>query len=167
MIQPKNQPRKLDIYFDHYSNLYPTSNSKIIQGICALLIFFSVLGLSWSLPFPYLQFLGQYNSYFNWASFIIAFSIYFYATLSPLLSYLMLFLALIFTYLISIVEKQFQDHLQMGELFGLIFLLSLLLHYQYNKRINSNNSVKPELSFIWIGPIWAVGLILKRFKIKF
>ncbi|MGI4727100.1 MAG: hypothetical protein ACRYGB_00890 [Janthinobacterium lividum] len=163
----KNQQRQLDIYLDYYNKKYPTQNDKIAQGFCAFGICFAILGLSWTLPFPYLHFLGMYNNYFNWASFIIAISIYYYSNLSPLLSYVMLFLALIFTYLISMIEKQFSDDLQMGTLFGLILLLSLLLHYQHTKKIGNYNSTKIELGFIWIGPIWIVSLMLKRFKIKF
>lgn len=163
----KNQKRQLDTYLDYYNQKYPTQNNRIVQGICAFGISLAILGLSWALPFPHLVFLGQYNSYFNWASFVIAIVIYYYSNLSPLLSYMMLFLALIFTYLISIIEKQFPNHLQMGELFGLILLLSLLLHYQHNKRISTNNSMQIELGFVWIGPIWALSLLLKRFRIKF
>jgi len=163
----KNQQKQLDVYLNYYNQKYPTQTDKTIQGVCAFGISLAILGISWALPFPHLSFLGQYNSYFNWASFVIAISIYYYSNLSPLLSYLMLFLALVFTYLISVIEKQFSNHLQMGELFGLILLLSLLLHYQHTKRISNNNPVKIELGFIWIGPIWILSLILKRFRFKF
>ncbi|RYY06864.1 MAG: hypothetical protein EOP43_05000 [Sphingobacteriaceae bacterium] len=163
----KNQQRQLDIYLDYYDLKYLTQNDKIIQGFCALGISLAVLGVSWALPFPHFGFLGKYNSYFNWASFVIAISIYYYSTLSPLLSYMMLFLALIFTYLISLIEKQFPNHYQMAGLFMLILLLSFLVHYQHNKKISDNNSVKVELGFIWLGPIWVLSLMLRRFRIKF
>ena len=163
----KNQQRQLDIYLDYYNKKYPKQSGKIVQGVCALGISLAILGLSWALPFPHLSFLGQYNSYFNWASFIIAVGIYYYSNLSPLLSYLMLFLALIFTYLISVIERQIPNHLLMGEVFGLILLLCLLLHYQYNKTISNNNPVKIEVGFIWIGPIWILSLMLKKLKIRF
>ncbi|RYE29405.1 MAG: hypothetical protein EOP42_14465 [Sphingobacteriaceae bacterium] len=163
----QKQHKQLEIYLDYYNQKYPTQNNRIIQGLCAFGIGLAVLGISWALPFPHIGFLGQYNSYFNWASFIIAISIYYYSTLSPLLSYMMIFLALIFTYLISLIEKQFPDHYQMAGLFILVLLLSLLLHYQHNKKISNNNSVKIELGFIWIGPIWILSLMLKKFRIKF
>ncbi len=163
----KNQRRTLDFFLDHYDQKYPTPNGRIIQGICALVASFSILDISWALPFPHIGFLGQYNSYFNWASFVIAISIYYYSTLSPLLSYLMLFLALVFTYLISVIEKQFPDQSRMAIFFMLILLLSLLLHYQHVKRISKHNFVPIDLSFIWIGPIWVLSLLLRRFRIKF
>lgn len=163
----KDQLRKLDIDFDYYSKKYPSLNSRIIQGTCAFVIYFSILGLCWALPFPYLHFLGQYNSYFNWASFVIAFSIYYYSNLSPLLSYLMLFLALLFTYLISIIEKKINNNLQMGELFSVILLLALIVHHFSYKTIAENNLPKTLLNFVLIGPIWTLSFLLKKFKVKY
>lgn len=163
----KNNLRKLDIKFDYYSKTYPSSNTRIIIGVCAFAIYFSILGLCWALPFTYLQFLGQYNSYFNWASFVIAFSIYYYSNLSPLLSYLMLFLALVFTYLISIIEKQMSNNLKSGLLFGLILILSLAIQYLNNKSINKQNYATTQWYFVWIGPIWVLSLMLRKFKLRY
>ncbi len=163
----KDQQRKLDIDFDYYSNIYPSPNSRIFQAVCAFVIYFSILGLCWALPFPYLHFLGQYNSYFNWASFVIAFSIYYYSNLSPLLSYLMLFLALVFTYLISIIEKQINNNVQMGVVFGVILLSALIVHHFSYKTITQNNLQKTVLNFMLIGPIWALSFLLKKIKVKY
>lgn len=163
----KNQQRKLDVYLDYYSQKYPFQNNKIIQGLCAFGLCFGILGLCWALPFPYLQFLGRYNSYFNWASFVIAISIYYYSNLSPLLSYLMLFLALIFTYVISIIEMQIPNHIYMMELFGSILLLSFVVHYLSNRSLTNTSSGKIKWNFIWIGPIWILSFLLKRFNLKY
>lgn len=167
MIKKEISQRKVDRYFNHYSDTAPTTNSKIIQGICAWVAFFSLLGSSWSVPFPQLHFLGQYNSYFNWASFVIAFSIYYYSKLSPLLSYIMLFLTLIFTYVITILEKQLNNNLLMTNIFFLILTTCIFLQFVANKKAGKSSPLKMGFLFIWIGPIWLLHFLLKKWSVKY
>lgn len=168
MLKKEVSQRKLDHYFNYYSEKSLTLNSRIIQGICAFGLYFGLLGLSWSIPFPYLQFLGQYNSYFNWASFVIAFSIYYYSKLSPLLSYVMLFLTLVFTYLITILEKQELDNKQVM----ILTFVSILLGFELVRLISyklagKSSTLKMELTFILIGPIWIVHFLLKKWFVRY
>ena len=67
--------RPVDIYFDKYAESHQNPTNKLIHWVCVPLIVFSLLGLVWAIPFPYIKFLGQYNGFVNWASFLIAFSI--------------------------------------------------------------------------------------------
>jgi hypothetical protein len=159
--------RPIDRYFTQYSEKYQTDNSRITQGVCAWLAYFGLLGLSWSIPFPQLSFLGQYNSYFNWASFLIAFSIYYYSKLSPLLSYVMLFLTLVFTYIITVLERHFSNQLRMAAVFFLILLVSYLIHYLSKKKTDKNSMIKTEMLFVWIGPVWTLHFLLKKWSVKY
>lgn len=82
--------RPVDVLFDKYAESHQDHTNKLIHWICVPLIVFSLLGLVWAIPFPHLEFLGKYNGFLNWASFLIAFSLYYYFILSPALSFLML-----------------------------------------------------------------------------
>lgn len=158
----------LQHYFNYFSEKAPTLVSKMIQGISAAGLFFGLLGLLWSIPFPHLNFLGQYNSYFNWASFGIAFTVYYYSKLSPLLSYLMLFLTLVFAYVISLVEIHFtKGNLILTQLYLLIFIAFAVIRYLTLKMSGKNSTLKMELLFILIGPIWFLHFILKKLSIKY
>lgn len=159
--------RKIDNYFDYYSDVAPSANSKITQGICAWIAFFSLLGLSWSVPFPQLHFLGRYNSYFNWASFVIAFSIYYYSKLSPILSYAMLFLTLVFSYVITILERQLNNNTLIANIFFLILVLCVFLQFATNKKAGKSSPLKMGFLFIWIGPIWTLHFLLKKWSVKY
>jgi small basic protein len=159
--------RPIDHYFTQYSEKYQTDKNRITQGICAWLTYFGLLGLSWSIPFPQLSFLGQYNSYFNWASFVIAFSIYYYSKLSPLLSYVMLFLTLVFAYIITVLERQFSNSILISAVFFLILLVAYLVHYLSEKKTGKNSMIKTEMLFVLIGPIWTVHFLLKKWSVKY
>ncbi|MVN21038.1 DUF962 domain-containing protein [Mucilaginibacter arboris] len=168
MVKKETSQRKIDSYFNYYSEKFPNLNSKIINGICAIGMYFGLLGLSWSIPFPHFNFLGQYNSYFNWASFVIAFSIYYYSKLSPLLSYLMLFLALVFTYVISLLASyQLKNGLIAVQFYFLILFVCGLVHYLAYKTSGKSSTLKMELLFILIGPIWVFHFMLKKFNIRY
>ncbi len=166
-MKKENPKRQVDNYFNYYSEISPGLTSKIVNGICSFGLYFCLLGLSWLVPFPNLHFLGQYNSYFNWASFVIAFSIYYYSKLSPLLSYLMLFLTLIFTYIITILETQLDNKVLLGEIFLSVFVAFFLVRFIDYKRSGKNSTLKMELLFILIGPIWILHFVLKKMNIKY
>jgi uncharacterized membrane protein YGL010W len=76
-----------------------------VHWICVPLIVFSLLGLIWQFPFPHIGFLGSYNGFFNWASFLLAFSLYYYFTLSPVLFFLMIWVVGLMSYIIVKIEK--------------------------------------------------------------
>ncbi len=132
------------------------------------LIVFSLLGLVWAIPFPYLKFLGSYNGFFNWASFLIAFSIYFYYKLSPVLSYLMLLIIFAFCY--GIMEL---DTLQKagGPALWLvclvIFVVSWIGQFIGHKIEGKKPSFLDDIKFLLIGPIWLLHFILKKIKLKY
>ena len=105
-VPPKaDSVRAVDVYFAKYAESHQNKTNETIHFICIPLIVFSLLGLVWSIPFPYLKFLGTYNGVFNWASFLIAFSIYYYLKLSPVLSYIMLLILFGFSYGIIQLEQ--------------------------------------------------------------
>lgn len=167
MMKKEIPQRKIDIYFAYYSDAAPSTNSKIIQGTCAWVAFFSLLSLSWSVPFPQLHFLGKYSSYFNWASFVIAFSIYYYSKLSPILSYAMLFLTLVFSYIITVLERQLNNNSLMANILFLILAVCIFLQFATNKKAGKKSPLKMGFLFIWIGPIWTLHFLLKKYSVKY
>ena len=104
-MQNQKQVRKVDLYFEKYAESHQNMTNEIIHWICVPLIVFSLFGLIRAIPFPYIGFLGKYNGYLNFASFLIAYSIYFYYKLSPVLSYAMLIIMMIFSTGIVSLEK--------------------------------------------------------------
>src|SRR5476651_1508370 len=97
--------RPVDIYFDKYAESHQNETNEQIHWICVPTIVFSLLGLVWAIPFPHIGFLGQYNSYVNWATFLIGFAVFYYYRLSPVLSYFMLLVIFFFTYMTVVLEQ--------------------------------------------------------------
>jgi uncharacterized membrane protein YGL010W len=167
-VPDKGAKRPIDIYFNQYSEHHQNPTNKVIHWVCVPLIVFSIFGLFWSIPFPNLKFLGSYNGYFNWASFLIAFAIYYYYKLSPVLSYFMLFVLMGFSYgIIELVEWQKAGGTALWLVCSVIFLVSWIGQFIGHKIEGKTPSFLDDLKFLLIGPIWLLHFILKKFSIKY
>lgn len=168
-MQKQAESRPVDVYFDKYSESHQNHTNEIIHWICVPSIVFSLFGLIWAIPFPYLEFLGKYNGYVNWASFLIAFAIYYYYKLSPVLSYFMLLLIMFFSAGIVSLEKMHttQGWPQMWQVCLGIFIIAWIGQFIGHKIEGKKPSFFDDVKFLLIGPIWLMHFILKKAKIKY
>ncbi|MDR3696391.1 Mpo1-like protein [Mucilaginibacter sp.] len=162
------QKRPVDIYFDKYAESHQNPTNKLIHWICVPLIVFSLFGLVWAIPFPHLKFLGQYNGFVNWASFLIAFGCYYYYRLSPVLSYLMVLVLFAFSYgIIEIVGFQKAGGPALWLICLVIFVLAWIGQFIGHKIEGKKPSFFDDLRFLLIGPIWLLHFILKKYSIRY
>jgi uncharacterized membrane protein YGL010W len=131
-------------------------------------IVFSLFGFIWAIPYPTLGFLGEYGVYINWASFFIAFSIYYYYRLSPVLSYVMLLLMFVFSGGIIALEKweQLGGPAMWQSCLG-IFVLAWAGQFIGHKIEGKKPSFFDDLKFLLIGPIWLIHFLFKKAGIKY
>lgn len=168
MKDQKDTKRPVDIYFDKYAESHQNPTNKLIHWICVPLIVFSLLGLVWAVPFPHLGFLGQYNSFINWASLLIAFSIYYYYRLSPMLSYLMLLIVFVFSYgIIDLANWQKTGGPPLWETSLIVFVIAWAGQFIGHKIEGKKPSFLDDLKFLLIGPIWLLHFILKKLSIRY
>jgi len=165
-IQNKKPLSKVDNLFLQYAASHHNPTNILIHWLCVPLIAFSIFGLIWSIPFPYIGFLGKYNGFINWASFLVALSIYYYLKLSPTLSYGMLLIIGLFSYLIV--------QLEYWELAGgpalwlvclIIFILSWIGQFIGHKVEGKKPPFLTDFKFLLIGPIWLLAKVYKKIRI--
>jgi uncharacterized membrane protein YGL010W len=162
------ESRPVDIYFAKYSENHQNPTNKLLHWICVPLIVFSIFGLLWAIPFPHLQFLSSYNGYFNWASFLIAFSIYYYYKLSPVLSYFMLLVLMLFSFgVIELADWQNAGGPALWLVCTILFVLSWVGQFIGHKIEGKRPSFLDDLKFLMIGPIWLLHFILKKLSVKY
>jgi uncharacterized membrane protein YGL010W len=158
-----------DAYFNKYAESHQNPTNKLIHWICVPVIFFSILGLVWAIPFPHLNFLGNYNGFVNWASFVIAFAIYFYYKLSPTLSYGMLLVVFGFSAIIVALEKLHtnENWPPMWQICLGLFVISWIGQFAGHKIEGKKPSFLDDIKFLLIGPIWLLHFLFKRLGIKY
>jgi len=162
------KPEGLEFYFDKYAATHQEPLNKVLQIIAIPLLMFSIFGLVWAVPFPYLKFLGKYNEDFNWSSFLIAACIYYYLKLSPVLSYMILFILLGFSYIImEILQWQKSGGPQLWQFCGLLFILACGLLFAGYKKEGKKLSFEYRYKNILIAPLFLLHLVFRRFKIKY
>jgi uncharacterized membrane protein YGL010W len=160
--------RMIDIYFDKYAENHQNPTNKLIHWISVPLITFSIFGLVWAIPFPYIKFLGQYNELFNWGSFLIAFSCYYYYRLSPVLSYMMVLVLFAFCFGVNeLAAWQKAGGPPLWEVSLVIFVLAWAGQFIGHKIEGKKPSFFDDFKFLLIGPIWLLHFILKRFSIPY
>jgi uncharacterized membrane protein YGL010W len=160
--------RLVDKYFDKYSESHQNDTNELIHWICVPLILFSIFGLIWSIPFPHLVFLGKLNGSFNWGSFMIAFLVYYYYKLSPVLSYAMLLVLLIFTGAVVGLEEWYAaGGLPLWETCLIIFILAWVGQFIGHKIEGKKPSFLDDVRFLLIGPIWLLHFLFKKAGVKY
>ncbi|MDB4924950.1 DUF962 domain-containing protein [Mucilaginibacter sp.] len=168
MKNQKIEKRPVDILIDRYAEFHKKPANRYINYICVPLISFSILGFVWSIPFPHLNFLGSYNGYLNWGSFLIALVIYFYMKLSPIISYIMLIVLFVFTFCIIQLEGwQKTGGPILPQMCVVVFVTANIIQF-IGYRIEGKKPTSAEnFKFLGIEPIWLLSLVLKRFGVKY
>lgn len=160
----KGLPEKeVNILLAQYAETHQNAANQLIHWICIPLMLLSIIGLAWSVPFPHLGFLGKYNGFVNWASFLIAFSGYYYYRLSPVLSYMMILLF----FAVALVVVQMEKWSMAGGpalwlICWVIFVLAWTGQFIGQKIEGKRPSLVQQLRFLLIGPVW----LLEKFRIK-
>jgi uncharacterized membrane protein YGL010W len=167
-MKKQAEQRLIDQYFDQYAESHQNKTNKALHWICIPLIMFSLLGLIWSIPFPHLEFLGRFNGFVNWASFLIAFSIYYYYRLSPVLSYVMLLVLFVFSGLIVGLEKwQALGGPAVWVVCVAIFVLAWIGQFIGHGIEGKKPSFFDDLKFLLIGPVWLIHFLFKKAGIRY
>ncbi|WP_316745917.1 DUF962 domain-containing protein [Pedobacter gandavensis] len=159
---------KVDVLFDKYAESHQNHTNELIHWICVPLIVFSLLGLVWAIPFPHLAFLGKYNGFVNWASFLIAFSVYYYYKLSPVMSYLMLLFICLMSFFIVMLEKwELAGGPAVWLVCAVIFVGAWIGQFIGHKIEGKKPSFLEDVKFLLIGPIWLLHFICKKIGLKY
>lgn len=160
--------REIDLLLDQYGESHQNKTNKLIHWICVPLIIFSLLGLVWAIPFPHVEFLGAYNGFVNWASFLIAFAVYYYYRLSPVMSYFMLLFVFAASY--GIVQLEYWQAAGGPALWLtclVIFVLAWVGQFIGHKVEGKKPSFLDDVKFLLIGPLWLLRFICQKMKVKY
>jgi len=144
---------ELDAYFRH----------RRLYALFIALLFFGVLGLVWTIPFPQLRFLERMNAqtFLNWGSFYIAVVVYLYLRLAPRLSYAVLFAIGVMSFFIVRLEYAERDG---GPAVWMVCLASALAGCMGIWLTSRQEARRPGAKDLWklvaIGPIWLFSKVL-------
>ncbi|MBM9502245.1 DUF962 domain-containing protein [Leptospira sp. 201903071] len=162
--------KSVETWFGEYADSHRNPINKNIHWICVPLIYFTVIGLLWSIPVP-----SVFASvpYLNFATiaFVLAFA--FYIRLSPALAFGMLLLTSLMIYLIVLLQATVLPVMIGTYAYGLvdlsitIFVLAWIGQFIGHKIEGKKPSFFKDIQFLMIGPIWLLGFVYQKLKIAY
>ncbi|MGN6394288.1 MAG: hypothetical protein ACTHMI_01900 [Mucilaginibacter sp.] len=161
--QPAVPLSPVDALFSKYSENYQTQSQKTIHWVCVVVIIFSLLGISWAAPFPHLDFLKNYNGFFNWSSFLIAALIYYYYRLMPTLSFVMFVVLFVFAYGITkMADWQNAGGPPLLVISAVLFIAAAVLQFSNLKLKGKSTTFLDWLKFMIISPLWVLHFVFRK-----
>jgi uncharacterized membrane protein YGL010W len=158
--------RKIEQLLQEYGNSHQNATNKTIHWICVPLIFFSVVGLLFSIPpGPLLNLAFLLGNFANWATIVLAIVLFYYMSLSPPLAlgmFLFCSLCLAICNLITIISP-----IPLWAISLFIFLLAWAFQFWGHKLEGNRPSFFQDLRFLLIGPAWLMHFIYKRYGFSY
>lgn len=158
--------RKIDLLLDEYGESHRNETNKLIHWICVPAIFFSVVGLIFSIPADFLMnllpFLGNFA---NWATIALLMVLIYYVSLSVPLSLGMLLYSSFCLALANFLHIAFPRKLALISI-G-IFAIAWIFQFYGHKIEGKKPSFLKDLQFLLVGPAWLMHFIYKRIGIAY
>lgn len=155
--------RPVDVYFKQYNAVFAGATQIVLLSILSVVFYFGLTGVLWTIPFPHLNFLGNYNGYFNWASFMIAGLMFYWYRQSALLSYFMLVLLFSISYSVTLIEAGHTPGLIPTHFVYLAVLIAALFGLV---KMTSKRDLNFFKALLFV-PLWLAHFITGRLNIKY
>jgi uncharacterized membrane protein YGL010W len=156
--------RKIDQLLSEYGESHQNPTNKFIHWICVPAIFFSIVGLFWSIPNGLL--LGLYaHPFFTWATVALIIVLIYYTTLSISLMVGMggfSFLCLYFAHLLS--QWEFAP---LWLISIVIFIAAWIVQFIGHNIEGKKPSFLKDVQFLMIGPAWLMHFIYKKIGLPY
>lgn len=157
--------RKVDELLTEYGESHQNETNKAIHWICVPLIFFSIVGLVWSIPNGLLQDNVTASPYANWASIALVLVLAYYISLS-----LPLALGMAIFSLLCLIAANALSQLSIAPLWMIslaIFVVAWVGQFYGHKVEGKKPSFLKDIQFLMIGPAWLMHFIFKKLGIRY
>ena len=157
-------PRKsADQWFAEYGESHQDHANETIHWICVPVIFFSVMGLVWSIPVP--GALGAAAPWFTWVQPVVIAVLLFYFRLSVPLAFGLLGFIVLCYLLLDLQSLYCPFPIWKSSL--LLFVLAWAGQFIGHKIEGRKPSFFKDVVFLLIGPAWLMHFIYRKLRIEY
>ncbi len=157
-------PRKsADQWFAEYAESHQDHANETIHWLCVPVIFYSVLGLLWSLPVPAPQ--AAAAPWFTWAEPAILAALVFYFRLSAPLAFGLFFFMSLCYVLIEWQARRCPVPVWKSSL--LLFVVAWIGQFIGHRIEGQKPSFLKDVVFLLIGPAWLLHFIYRKLRIEY
>jgi uncharacterized membrane protein YGL010W len=155
--------RKIDMLLEEYGVSHQNKTNKNIHWVCIPVIFFSLIGLLFSIPF-----IGQRGLIVNWAAIVLFLALIYYIRLSFSMFLGFLCLGLLCLWLNFLLFKFFDNNAIQLTLFSAgLFVLAWIGQFIGHKIEGAKPSFIKDVQFLLIGPAWLMHYLMKLMRIPY
>lgn len=153
--------KSIQQWLDEYGESHQNSFNKIIHYICVPAIYMTVVGLFWSIPFPF----ADLPVWINWATIIAVGVIGFYFALSFMVGLgMFLFTVAVVAFLMWWQSTMSVSVLTMSVV---VFVAAWILQFWGHKVEGKKPSFFKDVQFLLIGPAWILCHGFKKINLKY
>lgn len=154
-------------WLDEYGESHQNSFNKLMHWICVPSIFFSVIGLLWSIPSEFLSshFPTAIAPYVNFATLVLLLGLIFYLRLS-----FGMFLGMLAVSVAVVAGVRALEAAQIAPLWLIsliIFVVAWIGQFWGHKVEGKKPSFFKDLQFLMIGPAWLLSFIYNKIGLKY
>ena len=158
--------RKIDLLLEEYGESHRNHTNKAIHWICVPAIFFSVVGLIFSIPTGFLpEALPFLGSFANWATVTLVLVLIYYLSLSAPLTVGMLIFSVLCLAVANFLNIAFP-----GKLWAIslgIFVIAWILQFVGHKIEGKKPTFLRDVQFLLIGPAWLMHFVYKKIGVSY
>jgi uncharacterized membrane protein YGL010W len=155
--------RKIDQLLLKYGESHKNKTNKLIHWLCVPAIFFSIVGMVWSIPNGPLNYFNI--TLLNWATISLFLVLIYYLSISIFLSFGMALFAFTCIYLSYTIELIFPGKLWLISL--IIFVVAWIFQFIGHEIEGKKPSFLEDIQFLLIGPAWLMHFIYKKLNITY
>jgi uncharacterized membrane protein YGL010W len=152
--------KTINQWLAEYGESHQNPINKTVHWICVPLIFFSVVGLLFSIKLPFFS-IGDVQG--NVALIVLAFTLVYYFTLSKSLTVGLLLFTSLCIYLAHLIEQS--DFAPLWQVSITVFVLAWIGQFWGHKVEGKKPSFLKDIQFLMIGPAWLMSFIYQRLGI--
>lgn len=155
--------KSADQWFAEYGESHQDHANELIHWICVPVIFYTVMGLVWSLPVP--AALEAAAPWFNWVQPVAAAALLFYFRLSPPLAIgLLAFMS--FCYLL-LEWQELECPVAIWKTSLALFVVAWIGQFVGHKIEGKKPSFLKDIVFLLIGPAWLLHFIYRKLGVEY
>ena len=159
--------RPVDALLEEYGDSHRNPTNKMIHWVCVPLIFFSTVGLVWSIPSGLFDGLlpATHDHYLNWATVLLAGTTLWYLRMSVSLAIGMAAVSVGMVAMTEFVIETVPSPL--WQVCLLIFVVAWIGQFIGHKIEGKKPSFMKDLQFLLVGPMWLLHFIYKKVGIAY
>ena len=152
--------KTIEQWLREYGESHQDHTNKTIHWICVPLIFFSIVGLLYSIKLP----IAIAGMQLNVAMILLALVTIYYITLSKTLWIGLSLFAIVCLWLCNLIEQA--NFMQLWLFCIIVFVLAWIGQFYGHKVEGKKPSFLKDIQFLMIGPAWLMSFIYKKLGIR-